>query len=604
VASSIFNSLHIGYSGLTTAQSGINTTSHNISNANTPGYSKQRIDQQTQVPISNIPGDVGNGVIVDSITRVHDEYIFNRYRNSQSSLEFSQYQQTTLEEISDYFPDLEDIGIAKDLQDFFNSWSDLSKDPNSSAQKVVLANNSQKLTQNINSIYEKLDNLQDRLNSEFYDGINEVNQLALEIVNINKSINKIENVRQGNANDLRDQRDQAEIKMARLLNISVFKGNIRQTDDQRTDMGNDYNINIAGFNLVDGTTYHPISIEAGSRFYSANYNSHDGKVVDFTTHIKNGKLGSIVSLRGSETDSGGKAINSTIQEYMDQIDSLSKGLIHSVNSLYASSARESMKSEAFLINSDTKIAQLDDIEQGSFNVVVYNNQGEVVSQKSITIDEQTTLDGSNTDSIVSQINSNSDDNSDNDSTNDVDDIYEAKMVNNVLVLEQKSGVDGYYIAIEDSDTNFAGFSGINRFFEGSSAKDIDISGDIIKNPSTLSAFKSPVDGNNELANDMIDLQYKSIKFNRGETDYTSQTIEQFYRSGVSDIASDAENAKLNYDTAQSLDSTINQKLKEVSDVDMDEELMNLIKYQTAYQASAKIITTIDEMVTTLMGIKQ
>jgi len=150
MGSSIFNSLNIGYSGLTTSQSGINTTSHNISNANTPGYSKQRVNQVAQVPMHDIPGDVGNGVLVDTITRAHDSYIFGRYTSSQSNLEFTSYKQKTLEEISDYFPDMQNLGIGKDMQDFFNSWSDLSKDPNSDAQKMVLINNTAKLTRNIN----------------------------------------------------------------------------------------------------------------------------------------------------------------------------------------------------------------------------------------------------------------------------------------------------------------------------------------------------------------------------------------------------------------------------------------------------------------------
>lgn len=601
---SIFNSLNIGYSGLNTAQSGINTTSHNISNANTPGYSKQRISQQAQAPLHNIPGDVGNGVIVDTITRVHDEYIFNRYRGSQSELEFTSYTQTTLEEVSDYFPDLQDLGIAKDLQDFFSSWSDLSKDPNSSAQKVVLANNTQKLTNTLNDTSQKLESLQDRLNEEFKEGINEVNKLAREIVEINKNINKIENVRQGNANDLRDQRDQVEIKMNKLLNISVFKGQLNKDISQRTDMGNSYSINIQGFNIVDGTTYHPIEINSTNKFNSATYSSHDGDLIDFTSKIRGGKLGAIVSLRGSELDSEGKSVNSKIQNYIDDIDTLAKGLIQKTNSIYASSAKEKMQSQAYEIDHDTKLAEVADINKGDFNIVIYNNQGEIVSKRAISIDENTTLNDGTADSLISKINAEIDDNEDNDATNDLNDFFEAKMVNNTFTIEQKDGVDGYYVAIEDNNTNFAGYSGFSRFFEGSSAKDINIAYDIKENPLNLQSFKAPIDGNNDLANDMVTLQYESINFTRANGTSSSQTLEEFYRFTVSNIATDATNAKISHDATESLDNSINQRLKSVSDVDMDEELMNLMKYQTAYQSSAKIITTIDQMLSTLLSIKQ
>ena len=601
---SIFNSLNVGYSGLSVAQSAINTTSHNISNANTPGYSKQRITQQAQAPMHNIPGDVGNGVFVDTITRVHDEYTFSRYRGSQSSLEFTSYQQKTLEEVSDYFPDLEDLGIAKDLQDFFSSWSDLSKDPNSSAQKVVLVNNTQKLTNTLNGTSQKLESLQDRLNDEFKDGITEVNKLAREIVEINKNINKVENTRQGNANDLRDQRDQVELKLNKLLNISVFKGQLDSGIKQRTDMGNSYNINIAGFNIVDGTTFHPIDIETNNRFNSASYTSHDSHKIDFTSKIRGGKLGAIVELRGDKLDAQGRSLNSKIQNYIDDINSLSKGLIQKTNSIYASSAKEKMQSSAYEINHDTKLAEVSDINQGDFNIVVYNNQGEVVSKRAITIDENTTLNDGTANSIVSKINADNDDNNDNDATNDLDDIYEAKMINNTFVLEQKSGVSGYYVAIEDNNTNFAGYSGLSKIFEGSSAKDISVINEIKNDPSSLQSFKPPVDGNNDLANDMIALQYEAITFKRENGTQNTQTLGEFYRFTVSNIATDATNAKISNDATQSLDKTINERLQASSGVDMDEELMNLMKYQAAYQASAKIITTVDQMLNTLLSIKQ
>lgn len=601
---SIFNALNVGYSGLTTAQSGINTTSHNISNTNTEGYSRQRITQQAQMPIHDLPGDVGNGVRVDTIKRVHDEYIFNRYTKSQSNLEFTSYKQQTLEEVSDYFPDLEDLGIAKDLQDFFTSWSDLSKDPNSSAQKVVLVNNTQKLTNTLNSTNEKLESLQSRLNDEFKEGIGEVNKLAREIVEINKNINKVENVPQGNANDLRDQRDQVELEINKLLNISVFKGQLNESVSQRTDMGTSYNINIAGFNIVDGTNFHPISVESTNRFHSATFSTHDGHNQDFTSKIRGGKLGAIVELRGSELDSQGKSVNSTIQNYVDDIDSLAKGLIQKTNSIYASSAQEKLQSQPYEINPDTKLAEVSDINKGDFNIVVYNNQGEVVSKRAITIDDDTTLNDGTANSILSKINTDFDDNGDNDATNDLDDIYKAKMVNNTFTIEQKDGVSGYHIAIEDNDTNFAGYSGFSRLFEGSGAKDIGIVSDIKNNPSTIQSFKAPVDGNNDLANSMVELQYESMTFRKENSFETTQTIEEFYRFTVSNIATDATNAQISSDAAGSLDKSINERLKSVSSVDMDEELMNLMKYQTAYQASAKVITTIDQMLNTLLSIKQ
>ena len=604
---SIFDSLNIGYSGLSASQQAINTTSHNISNANTPGYSKQRVNQVVNPPLDDrIPGSVGAGTRVDTITRAHDEYLYGRYKNSQSSLEFANYQKQTLQEISDLFPDIDGLGIAQDLNDFFNSWSDVAQEPDNDALKVVLVNNTDKMNSHIRDTNQNLKDIQSRLNDEFKDGISQVNDLASQIVELNKKINKIENVPEGNANDLRDQRDQLELEMNKLLNISVFKGNISSDTEKtaRTDMGNDYNINIGGYNIVDGTTFHPIEIDTNDKFYTASYQSHDGTKVDFTDKIRGGKLGAIVVLRGDGIDADGKPKNSKIQEYIDDLDSFAKGMIQKVNSLYAQSAQKNIKSDTYNFSNETKLSDIEDINQGSFNIVVYNEQGEIVSKRAINIDETTTLDNGSTNSIVSQINADVDDNSDNDSTNDLDDIYEAKMLNNTLVIEQKDGKDGYYIAIEDNNTNFAGYSGFNKIFDGNSSQNIDLSAKLRENPANLNSYKAPIEGNNDFATDMVALQYQNISFTRFNGEKISQTIEGFYSFTVSNIATDATNATIDANATEALDKSINEQLKGTVGVDMDEELTNLMKYQTAYQASAKIITTIDQMINTLLGIKQ
>jgi len=603
----VFDSLNIGYSGLSTSQQAINTTSHNIANANTPGYSKQRVNQMVNPPLDDkIPGSVGAGTRVDTITRVHDEYIYGRYKSSQSNLEFANYQNQTLKEISDLFPDVDGLGIENDLQEFFASWSDLANDPDNDALKVVVVNTTQKMTSHIQDTSEKLTDIQTRLDNEFKDGIGEVNDLAYQITELNKKINKIENVRQGNANDLRDQRDQLELKMNKLLNISVFKGNMSPNLEKtaRTDMGNDYNINIDGYNIVDGTTFHPISIGQDGKLTTATYESHDGKQVDFTDKIRGGKLGAIVALRGDGVDANGKPKNSKIQEYIDDLDSFSKGLIQKVNSLYAQSAQKSIQSDTYEFSAFTKLAEIDDINKGSFNVVVYNEQGDVVAKRAINIDETTALDDGTDNSIVSQMNANKDDNADNDGTNDLDDIFTTELINHTLVINPKDGKDGYYIAIEDNETNFAGYSGFNKIFDGKDSKSIDVAAKLKDNPANLQSYKAPIEGNNDFVNDMITLQYEEIEFTRSNGEKINQTIEGFYGFTVSNIATDATNAGIDANASEALDKSINEQYKSITAVDMDEELTDLMKFQTAYQASAKVITTIDQMIDTLLGLKQ
>ncbi|RUM67508.1 MAG: flagellar hook-associated protein FlgK [Sulfurospirillum sp.] len=612
----IFDGLHIGYSGLSASQTGINTTSHNISNANTPGYSRQRVVQEPKVPLHSIPGDSGSGVNVSTISRIHDEFVYSRFRGSSSKLEHDQFTKDTLTEITSYFPDIEDNGIANDLKNFFNSWSDIAQDPSNSANKVTLAKSTEALTRDIKSTKKMLGDLQDRLDDRLATAVDEVNRIGKEIAQVNKEINKIESSNDANANDLRDRRDSLELRLSKLIGINVFKGRIRSHSDidrSQTDQGTDYNINIAGRNIVDGASFHPIQLDRTessptSKFSSVVYVSNDNSSdqIDITSNIRGGKIGAIIALRGDGIDESGRATNSKIQRYIDDLDDFAKGLMDGVNSVYASSPQKKLETKIFDgANESTKLSTIDGINEGSFDLVVYDKDGNEVARKNIEIDEDTIFDdptNTNKNSLVYKINKSTDDNGDNDGSNDVDDFFKATFGSRALRIDPL--VDGYTIAMEDKGSNFAGTSQVHRFFKGDSASNIDLEDALKNNPAKIKANKAPVDGNNEVANLMVKLANQNITFGKENSQKSFNTIEGFYRQISSNIASDAAQSVRSYDATKALNDTIEQEQKSVSGVDMDEELVSLMKYQTAYQANAKVITTIDRMLDALLGIKQ
>ena len=617
----IFDSLHIGYSGLSTSQAGINTTSHNISNANTEGYSRQRISQKVNYPISNIPGDVGAGTRVESISRAHDEFVYGRLKSSSSNLSYSQKMESTMKEITTYTQDLDNLSIAKDIKDFFNGWSNIAKNPNDESQKVVLLKSMNSMTQNLNDTSNQLKELQGRLNKEFTSGIDKVNSIASEIVNLNKNINKVEssNSAAANANDLRDKRDSLELELAKMLNIEVSKGKV-QTEfgatAKRTDAGVDYNINVGGFNIVDGSSFHPLRAEDGvndTMLNSVYFIDHNQKKTDMTGEIRGGELGAILDLRGDKLDKSGRAVNSKIQTYVDNLDTFSKGFIQSINNIYASSAQKSIVTEELNIGEAGNITDIDGVEEGSFNIKVYDVDGKEVTSRKINISSHTSLSSKDVNniplasSLVGQINNkNVDDNGDNDSSNDLDDFFTASITSDgkLQIIANADAQGKYTIAIEDEGTNFAGATSINRLFDGDKASNVKVSRFVQDNPSQIIASKAPVDGNSDLANEIVNLQYENVNFSKPNGNKDSQTIEEFYRYSSSKIAADAHQSSINKDASETLNNTVVNEFKAVSAVDMDEELVNLMQYQTAYQANAKVITTIDKMIDTLLSIKQ
>ncbi|OHD87229.1 MAG: flagellar hook-associated protein FlgK, partial [Sulfuricurvum sp. RIFCSPLOWO2_12_43_5] len=261
---SIFNALHIGYSALNAAQIAIDTTGHNISNAETEGYSRQRVVTAAAYPISIDPGQRGNGTQITEITRVFDKFVFNRYTTSAQNKEYSDSLKKNLEELSTYFPEIDDVGIKNDMQNYFDMWQSLANNPSNSSLKVALAQQAQTLSQHITETRSQIAGLQSSLNEQVKVNIDEVNRIAEQIAGLNKSINEEEAGGLNNANDLRDQRNKLEMTLSKLIGSKVLVGQIESRNDIDSNIAiedGSYTIQVGGFNLVDGHSFHPIGVD-------------------------------------------------------------------------------------------------------------------------------------------------------------------------------------------------------------------------------------------------------------------------------------------------------------------------------------------------------
>ncbi|WP_331773971.1 flagellar hook-associated protein FlgK [Sulfurospirillum sp. 1612] len=614
---SLFSTLNTGYSGLSASELATSVTGQNISNANNDYYTRQRIVTSASTPLSVSPGSVGTGVTVTSIERIHDEFVYQRLKDSSNQLSYNQYSQQTLEEIAGYFPDLQGSGISQDLSNYFNAWNDVTTNASDASQKVSLVQSAVTLSANISNTRDQLRTLQDSLNDQVKANINEINTLGQQIADLNKSIATAESVSGNNANDLRDQRDNLELNLSKLLDIAVFKGNVSTQniiDSNATDQGNDYNINIAGNSFVDGPTFRPLvaeNVSNQSNYYSVYSVSQDGTKANLTDKISGGKLGAILDIRGrtfDTTSQGGFPSDGVLQDYIDKLDSFANTLITQTNTIYAQSASTSMTTPAqenldantILVNTDKHI------NTGSFDVVMYDNAGTEVGRKTITIDGTTTMDDNSiSDSIVKQINAPTDNNHDNNNTNDINSKFTAQYNGSTFSLTPtSSNVSGAYkISIEDNGTNFPGTIGINQFFSGTNAKDIKVNDVYEENPASVQGYKAPIDGNNDVANAMVQLQYDNVNFYGSNNTITQEQLSGYYGAITTEIASDGEQAGNNVDTSNALFQTVQTEFQSISGVSTDQELTNLIKFQAAYGANAKVITTIDQMLTTLLGIK-
>ncbi|MEA2092192.1 MAG: flagellar hook-associated protein FlgK, partial [Campylobacterota bacterium] len=354
---SIFNALHIGYSGLNVAQNGINTTGHNISNAETEGYSRQRVISAASTPLLTGPGQVGNGSEVMDIKRVFDNFVFDRYTNVSADKEYSDFETKTLEELSTYFPEIDGVGIKADLTEYYNMWQTFADNPDNDAIKLALATQTETLTQHIAYTQDQVKGLQSQLNDQLSVNINEVNSLAEQLADLNRSIEVAEAGKDYTANDLRDKRNVIERSLARLIgadtNAGQLESNIQIDSSSNTKTGS-YSVSVNGFNIVDGSTYHPIHLsreDNSNGFYEVSYERQDGVLIPMAEKISGGTVGSILNLRGASLDTtSGMPTDGVIQNVVSQFDAFAKGLIESTNNIYARSSTTRMESNILDLN--------------------------------------------------------------------------------------------------------------------------------------------------------------------------------------------------------------------------------------------------------------
>lgn len=608
----IFHALNNGYTGLSSSQVAINTTGHNIANADNEGYSRQRVNFAPNVPLTEQNFQLGSGVKVDSISRIHDEFVFNRLKNSEQSKEFSNFSRKTLEEISTFFPEIDGVGIKNNFHNYMNAWGTVAQDFNSIAQKTVLAQETVNLTDSIKDVRARMVSMQKDLNEQLKVNVEEINRMAKEIASINVKINVAESTTQDHANDLRDQRDTLERAISKLANTTVTKFHLQSNmpvHHDINDYSDTYNLSIGGFSIVDGKSFHPIKImnsENANNLYTLYYERQDGFLFDMTGEVKSGKLGALIDLRGDKLDTeSGFPSNGKIQGFIDFLDAFSKTLITATNNVYANSAIDRLDSNNLGLPEDSVFAESElNIKKGSFDIIMYDVDGNERGRRRIDIDGSTTMNHG-AKSILAQLNKNVDDNNNKNELDDFDDKFIAHYTEGVLSITQKEGgkEEGYTIAIEDHGTNFAGATGLHKFFDGTDATNISLHQPFIKNPSLIKAYGRADEGNNEVANMMLQLQYDKLAFNNKGT-VVMDNLSNYFDTLTTNVSSATKIAITKDETLTSQLAAIKREFDSISKVSTDEELTNLIKFQTAYSANAKVISTVDQMIDTLLGIKQ
>lgn len=222
----LLSTLNTAKSGMNVSQVAIQTTSHNISNINTPGYSRQRVNQSASSPYS-MPGknsnfgagQIGTGAQIDDVTRIRNSFYDYQYRSESHQYGNTSVKYEYFKNIEGIFNEPSDTAISSSLNSFFNSWSELSKDPQSSGVKSVVIENGKYLSNSINSAFKRLESLEEGLDKQSEYIMDEVNSMLSQLDKLEKNIKIIQGSGKS-PNDFLDQRDQLLDNLSFKLNIS------------------------------------------------------------------------------------------------------------------------------------------------------------------------------------------------------------------------------------------------------------------------------------------------------------------------------------------------------------------------------------------------
>lgn len=266
--SSIFTGYSIATTGMLVNQAGLTVCSHNISNVETSGYSRQRMISTDLNVLKTSVGTLGTGTTMESVQRARDIYLDRSFRQQNAELGYWSAKSTTLTDVQDVLNELEsddgtsDDGLQQAITDFFDSWDDLSTDASSIESRTAVLSAAQALMDMVGQINNQLTELQEDCVTKLEDAVNDVNDYAQQIVDLNVQIKELE-AQNVDANDLRDQRDLLLDELSLLTNLSVTEQDGGMVDVSISGIplvqgSNSYTLECSG----DGSTGDPLTVRS------------------------------------------------------------------------------------------------------------------------------------------------------------------------------------------------------------------------------------------------------------------------------------------------------------------------------------------------------
>ena len=550
--------MRTGLAALTATQRALATASHNIANANTLGYTRQRVELVSRRPeyiggTAN-PQFVGNGVDVGSITRVYDQFLTEQVRNYGSSVGQLETQDQWISQLDGVLGD-GTTGLSPALKQFFASAQDVANSPASLPARQALLGQAETLASQFNNLDSRMNALRDGVNQSVSGKVTEINVLTESIAKANQAIANMPGGSTGaGAPDLMDQRDQLVADLAKKVPVSTV---IQSDGTMSVFIGN-------GQTLVMGFKANALETKpsaADPRKLDIQF-KQDGSVI--THAFSSGEVGGLLNFQNQALDSAqnklGLMAEGLARTFNDQ-HQLGKDLGGAAGVDFFNEGTPTVGSNSNNTSSAAFTATITDISkvQPSTYEVKYDG----ANYSAVRVSDQKSILGSGT---LAQLNTELG----NDGLN--------------ITLTGSPAVGDRFL-IQPTPKSAAGFKVLVTDPAKFAAAD-----------TTLTAAGTAEPGNNGNALKLAGLQTGKTLLNSSSAYLDVQSLM------VSDVGTQGMTTRSTLKTQEALQTQAIEARDSVSGVNLDEEAANLMKYQRSYEAAAKVIQIGDSLIQTLLGV--
>ncbi|MBE5851034.1 MAG: flagellar hook-associated protein FlgK [Lachnospiraceae bacterium] len=611
MSTSQFFGLNIGYTGLQAANAALNVTGNNISNVETKGYTRQEAIQAAADALrtNTSYGMAGAGVDTKSIDQIRNAYYDLKYWQNNASKGIYDIKQQYYRQIEDYFTDTDDVqGFNVVYSDMFDALDEVYKSAGDDTKKAAFLSRCKALTEYFNNMHTSLQRLQTDANNEIMNKVNEINSIASELATLNKQINTIE-VNHVRANELRDKRNLLIDQLSEIVDVKVTEVPIYTTEGGSEESGiYRYIVDIAGGqNLVNSYEYSTVECVARSGDEKVNQSDADGLydiyLGGLPLNLYGGSLGGqlkgLIEVRdgnnGENFSAKGAYINTTPSSVTVKIDKSNPNhdfltdmnkvtmngsgtiVVGNVRLVYESWVYDADKEEytfslapgtpekpndaSGLSGKDAFVGVSIDYQGIPYYMAQMNEWVRSFSQAMNKIEK--TAQDSNGKLAEAMFTSGSDERKFDD-------------------YNYETGYDGSTHLVNTLNNNYLQLT----------AGNFNINSDMLKDVNLLGTTVDITQGQD--AQD-ITLELMKVRTDKSKMTYRGCSSEEFLQCLTSDVALGASSANNFYSNFDKISKSIVAQRTSVSGVDNDEEALNLVKFQEAYNLSSKMIQIMTEI---------